>query len=385
MYLQRNIEEEVLAMAGQYPVITITGPRQSGKTTMVKHLFGNLPYYSFENPDTRALVESDPRAFLKKNNEGAVMDEVQHIPALLSYLQQIVDEQSDKVKFILTGSNQFSLMDKVTQSLAGRTAIITLLPLSLTEIDKTAMQLTDELILQGFYPGVHMHRLNPYKAYRNYTETYLERDLRNLIQVKELSLFRKFIRICAGRVGNLVNLSAIANETGVAVNTVKAWITLLEASYIAYLLQPWADNISKRVIKSPKIYFYDVGLLCFILGIENANQLSRDPLRGAIFENMIVSELIKSRFNKGLDSNLYFYRDSHHNEVDIVLKHGSMLQPIEIKSAQTFHPEFLKRFRNFQKTFPDRMIDPVLVYDGEQEQKVLGIELVNFRNMKKLI
>jgi len=385
MYFKREIESEVLEMATQYPVLTITGPRQSGKTTLVKHLFGHLPYYSFESPDTRTLVEADPRTFLKQNQSGAILDEIQNIPELLSYLQQVVDENRDKVRFILTGSNQFSLMDNITQSLAGRTAIIKLLPLSLKEIDENLTITTDDIILKGFYPGVYAQNLTPYKAYRNYYETYIERDLHKLIRIKDLSQFQHFIRICAGRAGNLVNLSAIASETGVSVATVKAWITILEASYIVFLLQPFSDNIGKRYIKSPKIYFYDVGLLCFLLGIENTGQLGRDPLRGAIFENMVIVEMMKKRFNKGLDSNLFFYRDSNHSEVDIVIRKGWELQPIEVKSSRTFHPEFLKQFRNFQKTFPERMIDPVLVYDGEQEQKVRGIEVVNFRNMGKLI
>lgn len=371
-------------MAAQYPVLTITGPRQSGKTTLVKHLFGHLPYYSFESPDTRALVSSDPRSFLKQNINGAIFDEIQNIPELLSYLQQVVDENREAVKFILTGSNQFSLMDNVTQSLAGRTAIIKLLPLSISEIGENAGASTDTILLRGFYPGVYAQKLSPYKAYRNYYETYIERDLHKLIKVKDLSQFQHFIRICAGRTGNLVNLSAIAGETGVAVATIKAWITILEASYIVFLLQPFYENIGKRYIKSPKIYFYDVGLLCFMLGIENTNQLSRDPLRGAIFENMIVVEFMKSRFNKGLDNNLFFYRDSNHSEIDIVRRLGHELQPVEVKSSGTFHQDFLKQFTHFKKAFPERVADPLLVYDGDLEQDVRGVRLVNFRNLNKL-
>lgn len=384
MYLKRAIETEVLEMAAQYPVLTITGPRQSGKTTLVKHLFGHLPYYSFESPDTRALVSSDPRSFLKQNINGAIFDEIQNIPELLSYLQQVVDENREAVKFILTGSNQFSLMDNVTQSLAGRTAIIKLLPLSISEIEENAGTTTDTILLRGFYPGIYAQKLTPYKAYRNYYETYIERDLHKLIKVKDLSQFQHFMRICAGRTGNLVNLSAIAGETGVSVSTIKAWITILEASYIVFLLQPFYENIGKRYIKSPKIYFYDVGLLCFMLGIEDTNQLSRDPLRGAIFENMVVVELMKMRYNKGLDSNLFFYRDSNHSEIDIVRRLGHELQPVEVKSSGTFHPDFLKQFTHFQKAFPERVADPLLVYDGDLEQDVRGVQLVNFRNLNKL-
>ena len=381
MYLKRVIEQEVIAMSKQYPVITITGPRQSGKTTLSKHLFSELPYVNFENPDTRLFTSTDPRAFLNSNRNGAILDEIQNVPELLSYLQQIVDERRNEVKFILTGSNQFMLLDNVTQSLAGRTAILKLLPLELSEIGEDKFLPTNDLILKGFYPGVYVHRLTPYKAYRNYYETYLERDLRKLIQIKDLGLFQKFIRICAGRAGNLLNASALSNETAVSVGTIKSWLAILEASYIIFFLNPYFENTGKRYIKSPKIYFYDVGLLAFLLGIEDSNQLERDPLRGALFENMVVSEFMKKRFNKGMDSNLFFYHDSHHNEIDIIIKHGNQLQPIEIKSSQTFHSDFLKQFKYFNKSHADRVVNPVLIYDGEMQQKVQDVEIVNFRNV----
>ncbi|HNS16185.1 MAG TPA: ATP-binding protein [Bacteroidales bacterium] len=382
MYIQRIIEDEVIKMSKEYPVLTITGPRQSGKTTLSRHLFGNLPYYNFENPDTRFMVSSDPRAFLNNIDKGAILDEIQNIPELISYLQQIADERRSEITFILTGSNQLLLIDKVTQSLAGRTAILKLLPLGLSEIGPEKSLPTSDLMLRGFYPGVYAHKLNPYKAYRNYYETYLERDLRKITQIKDLQLFQKFVRICAGRISNLVNASAIANETGVSVGTVKSWMSMLEASYIAYFLPPYFENFGKRYIKAPKIYFYDVGLAAFLLGIENTTQLDRDPLRGALFENMIVSEFMKNRFNKGLDSNLFFYHDSHHNEIDIVIKHGNLLQPVEIKSSQTFHPDFIKQFNHFLRTFPNSTVKPVLIYDGITEQKVQEVEVINFRNLE---
>jgi hypothetical protein len=385
MYLKRVIEEEVISMAKQYPVITITGPRQSGKTTLSKYLFNELPYFNFENPDTRIFATNDPRAFLNNIRNGAILDEIQNVPELISYLQQIVDERRNEVKFILTGSNQFMLLDKVTQSLAGRTAVLKLLPLELSEIGEEKSLPTNDLILKGFYPGVYVHELTPYKAYRNYYETYLERDLHKLIQIKDLGLFQKFIRICAGRAGNLLNASAIANEAGVSVSTVKSWLAILEASYIVFFLNPYFENIGKRYIKSPKIYFYDVGLLAFLLGIEDSNQLDRDPLRGALFENMIVSEFIKMRFNKGMDCNLFFYHDSHHNEIDVIIKHGSRLQPVEIKSSQTFHTDFLKQFKHFSKSHSNRVVNPILVYDGEMQQKVQDVEIINFRNIEKIV
>jgi predicted AAA+ superfamily ATPase len=327
------------------------------------------------------LAESDPRAFLSRLKKGAILDEVQHVAFLLSYLQQIVDERREERLFILTGSNQFSLLNNVTQSLAGRTAILKLLPLSLTEIPAVKAHTTDEIMYKGFYPAVHAYQLNPTKTYRNYYETYLERDLRQLIHIRELSLFQKFIRICAGRTGNIFNASALAEETGVSVKTVQSWVSILETSYVLMRLQPYHENINKRLIKSPKLYFYDVGLAIYLLGIEETGQLERDPLRGALFENMILMELIKQRVNQGLDPNFYFYRDSHHFEIDVVQKSGNQLIPYEIKSAQTFHPTFLKGLERFRKIFQERIQEMYLIYDGETRSSIGDIRLINYRDL----
>jgi len=381
MYIKRDIEEEVLNMAGEYPVITITGPRQSGKTTLARHLFTNLPYYSFENPDIRLQAEEDPRAFLNGIPNGAVLDEIQNAPFILSYLQQIVDEQKSKQTYILTGSNQFSLLSSITQSLAGRTAILKLLPFSFNEISSTLNRKTDEIIHTGFYPAVFRSKLNPTKIYRNYYETYLERDLRQLIQIKDLSLFQKFMKICAGRIGNLFNASAIASETGVSVKTIQSWVSILEASFVVMQLHPFFENLNKRMIKSPKLYFYDTGLASYLLGIEEAGQLNRDPLRGALFENMIVMEFVKKRLNKGYNHNLYFYRDSHHLEIDLIRKNGNELITFEIKSAQTFHPDFLKGLFKLKKMFGDRVTGQYLIYDGEVKSSVKGVVIQNFRDI----
>ena len=381
MYLKRTIEKEVLSMAKSYPVVTITGPRQSGKTTLAKHLFSHLPYYSFENPDTRLFAENDPRAFLNQLETGAILDEIQHVPQLFSYLQQIVDENQNDVLFILTGSNQFSLLNKISQSLSGRTAILKLLPFSFEETPKLKLMQTDEIMYKGFYPAIHTKNLNPTKAYRNYYETYLERDMRQLIQVKDLSLFQKFIRICAGRIGNLYNASAIASEVGVSVKTIQSWTSILEASYVLMRLQPFFENINKRLIKSPKLYFYDVGLATYLLGIEKPQQLSRDPLRGALFENMLVMELVKRRFNQGLEPNYYFYRDSHHFEIDIIQKTGNDLIPYEIKSAQTFNSGFIKTLAHFKKLFKQRIPEMFLIYDGELQSEIQDVQVLNFRNL----
>ena len=369
-------------MSREYPVITITGPRQSGKTTLVRHLFPELPYFSLENPDIRMLAETDPRAFLRRTKEGAILDEIQNAPFLFSYLQQIVDEQRERSTFILTGSNQFTLLDNISQSLAGRTAILKLLPLSFAEVPGFKGKSTDKIMYEGFYPAIHAYGSDPTKTYRNYYETYLERDLRQLLHVRELSLFQRFIRICAGRTGNLFNASAIAEETGVSVKTVQSWVSILEASYILLRLPPYHANIRKRLIKSPKLYFYDVGLAAYLLGIEEVSQMERDPLRGALFENMIIMELIKRRMNRGLDPHLFFYRDSHHFEIDAVQKSGSRLIPHEIKSAQTFHPGFLKGLHRFRELFGESVVDKMfLVYDGMSQGQVGGVQLVNFRDL----
>ena len=382
MYIEREIEKEILSMVGLYPVITITGPRQSGKTTLAKHLFSYLPYYSLENPDVRFLAETDPRAFLKQFTKGAILDEIQNVPQLLSYLQQIVDENRDKVLFILTGSSQFSLMNKISQSLAGRTALFKLLPFSFSESQGLKNKSTDEILLKGFYPAIQATKIETPKFYRNYYETYLERDVRQLIQLRDLSLFQKFIKLCAGRVANLYNASSLATETGVAVNTIRSWISILEASYILVRLTPYYENINKRLIKSPKLYFYDTGLAAYLLGIETTIQISRDPLRGALFENMIIIEKVKQRFNAGMDSNFFFFRDSNGFEVDLIQKKGNELIPYEIKSAQTFHPEFLKGLKRFKKIFKERINEMFLIYDGEMEVTIDNVQLLNFRNIK---
>lgn len=380
-YIYREMEAEMEKLENLYPVFVITGPRQSGKTTLARHKYPDLPYFSFENPDIRLMAQTDPRAFLNNIAGGAILDEVQHVPDLISYLQQIVDENREQSRFILTGSNQFLLMTRITQSLAGRAAILKLLPLSLKELPTTETTLASELIFNGFYPVVHSRQADPTKTYRNYYETYLERDLRHLLQVKNLSLFQRFVRICAGRIGNLFNASAIAGETGVSVATIQSWLSILEASYVVMQLQPFHDNMNKRLIKSPKLYFYDTGLACYLLGIENVRQVARDPLYGALFENMVIMDAVKHRYNEGTDHNMYFYRDSHHAEIDLVFKRANELIPIEIKSSQTYHPDFTKGLRNFRKIFDDRIPKSFLTYDGDIELMQLEVELINFRHL----
>jgi predicted AAA+ superfamily ATPase len=380
-YIPRAIEPVIRELVLQYPVITITGPRQSGKTTLVKKMFPDMTYLNLENPDLREMAISDPRAFLKQTQNGAILDEIQRAPELFSYLQEIVDHSARPGQYILTGSNQFSLLNSISQSLAGRTVVLKLLPFSIGEIRDVVNGLTtDELLVRGFYPAIYKNHLNPVIAYRSYYETYIERDVRQLIQIKDLFLFRKFVRLCAGRVGQILNASQLSGEVGVSVPTIKSWLSILQASYLITLLPPYFENIKKRLIKSPKLYFYDVGLASYLLGIEKPVHAERDPLRGALFENLVVMELFKARFNRAMDANLYFFRDSHQNEVDVVFRQGHHFIIAEVKSAQTFNASFLKGLRHFEKIFPDRVKRAFLVYDGTYHQQMNEIEILNYRD-----
>ena len=378
---QREIATELQELANTYPVITVIGPRQSGKTTLVRHVFPDKEYANLEALDFRDLADKDPRGFLERYPNGAILDEIQRVPKLLSYIQTIVDETNLKGMFLLTGSHQLELHHAISQSLAGRTAILTLLPMSLDELIKAGIDLSlDESLIKGGYPRIHNDNLDPTKAYRNYFQTYVERDLRQLINVKDLVQFERFVRICAGRIGQIVNLEQIGGEVGISSHTVKEWISILEASFIIFRLQPYFDNFGKRIIKSPKLFFSDVGLATYLLGIENEMQMSRDPLRGHLVENLVVLELMKWRTNHGLDPQLYYYRDVQKNEIDVIFKQGNQLVPIEIKSSKTFNTEFLTKLDFFQELAKPRAPKGYLIYAGEQEQQIHSIELLNYRH-----
>ena len=347
--IKRDIEDIVKKLKSKYQVIVITGPRQSGKTTLARKLFFQLKYANLEEIDTRNYATKDPRGFLKYYGNNLIIDEIQRVPELLSYLQVEVDGNK-KSFFVLTGSNQFEMMSGVSQSLAGRCLVLRLLPFSINELKRKYKELdSDTLILKGFYPRIYDKKIEPSIFYNGYVSTYLERDLRLLINLKDLYTFQKFLKICAGRTGSILNLESIANDVGVSHTTVRSWLNILEASYIIFFLPPYYRNLSKRLIKSPKLYFYDVGLCCYLLGIENKKQLFRDPLRGALFENLVVSEFIKLKYNKIRNFNLFFYRDSNGTEVDLFVQTGSKIMPVEIKSSKTFNEDFAK---NIEKTFP---------------------------------
>ncbi|MDE6335246.1 MAG: ATP-binding protein [Muribaculaceae bacterium] len=380
-YIYRVMSEAINEASVYFPVITLTGPRQSGKSTLLRHLFPLLPYMSLENPDIRSKAKLDPKGFLASYPEGVIIDEVQHVPDLLSYIQGIVDENPGR-KFYLTGSSQFSLLKNVTQSLAGRTAVFELLPLSLTEISSLKKEdRIDTLLYSGFYPAIWSGKNIPRLLYPNYVKTYLERDVRDLLAIKDLDLFQRFIRLCAARIGSIFNASELSNELGIAVNTVNSWISVLQASYLIYMLPPFFTNTRKRLTKSPKLYFTDCGLAAYLLDIDSPQTMNRDKMRGHLFENMVIMNFLKHRYNHGENGGLYFYRDSNGNEVDLLVKSGTLYSCYEIKSSATFHVDFTKGIKNFEKSYPNLVKDKYIIYAGTTMADFEGISIINFNDI----
>ena len=370
--IQRNIAPVLQHLASQYPVITLTGPRQSGKTTLARSLFADKPYVTLEDPDVRRFASDDPRGFLAGYPQGAIFDEIQRAPELTSYLQGMVDADPQPGRFILTGSHQFELMTQVSQSLAGRTAVLRLLPFTLAEVHRisgaAATPGLAQTLLTGFYPRIHDKGLNPSQAMADYFATYVERDLRQLAAVQDLQRFERFVRLCAGRTGQLLNLNSLGNDAGVSHVTARSWIDLLQTSYIIHLLPPWFTNSGKRLIKAPKLYFYDVGLACWLLGLRSAEQVARDPLWGSLFENFVIMEAMKDRLNAGESPEMYFYRDSEGNEVDLLLPVGGKMHAIEIKAGATVNPDYFKGLKTFAAHHPGALAGGGVVYGGAQNQ-----------------
>jgi predicted AAA+ superfamily ATPase len=383
-FIIRDISAVMLEMYKYFPVLTMTGPRQSGKTTLLRKVFKDLPYYSLENLDIRHFALNDPVGFLNQHPEGMILDEAQNTPDLLSYIQGLVDHNPEK-RFVLSGSSQFSVIVKITQSLAGRTGVLELMPLSYNEIKSKADEKSlDEVLLTGFYPALYSGKNIPSFFYPSYVKTYLERDVRDLLQIKDMMQFQVFLKLCAGRIGSLFNASELSGEVGVSVNTIKSWISVLRASYIIKLLPPFYENISKRLTKTPKLYFYDTGLACYLLDIETEQQLTRDKMRGHLFENFVIMEALKERYNQGKESNLFFYRDSNDVEVDLLLKNGNEYCAIEIKSSQTYHPEFEAGIKSLGKVLNNRLTDKAVIYAGDFENDTAEIQLLNYKNMGRL-
>lgn len=380
--LQRTAANTLLEKSKHYPVIAITGPRQAGKSTLSKLLFPTKSYVSLEDLDHRQFAIEDPRGFLSQFPDGAILDEIQHAPDLFSYIQTIVDSQYIPGLFILTGSQQFGLTAKITQSLAGRVGFIQLLPFTLDEL-KNGNCLPDtleELLFKGCYPPIYHRNISPQSWLSDYVMTYIERDVRQLINIQDLRTFHRFLQMCAARTGQILNLSSLANDCGITHNTAKAWISVLEASYIVFLLSPHYKNYNKRLIKSPKLYFIDTGLACLLAGIQHATQLISHSMRGALFETLVASELLKKRFNAGLLSNLYFWRDSQGHEIDLILEEGENLVPIEIKSGQTIASDYFSGIQ-YWRTLSKQSTEAWLVYAGDQNQNRDGIHLINWENI----
>ncbi|MBN1930998.1 MAG: ATP-binding protein [Desulfobacterales bacterium] len=376
--ITREITKEFKESLKEYPVVTVLGPRQSGKTTLVKMTLPDKPYFSLEDPDIRLAAEADPRGFLGNVPQGAILDEIQRLPILLSYIQGIVDERKEKGMFILTGSHQPDVHQAVSQTLAGRTAILQLLPFSMTELFKYKRSWeTYKLIVTGAFPRIHDEKLTPARFYNGYIQTYVERDVRTLINVKDLDQFQRFLTLLAGRIGQIVNYTSLSNDIGLSGTAVKNWISVLKASYVVFELQPFFENIKKRLVKSPKIFFTDTGLVSHLLGIETANQASRDPLRGNLYENFVILEILKSIVNRGKRPELFFYRDTHGNEVDLIIRRRRRLIPVEIKSAATFNKTFIKNISLFQELTKDRTLGGYVFYDGQTSLEVNDTTIQN--------
>lgn len=377
--IPRIITPELSAQLQEYPVITVIGPRQAGKTTLVRTALPDYNYVTLENPEVREIASDDPKGFLKRYPDRAIFDEIQRAPHLLSYLQGMVDEDQRNGRFVLTGSHQLELRAAVTQSLAGRTGMLHLLPLSIAELEGVDIRFDgfEEYIHHGFLPRVYDQHQRPHTAYANYYQTYVERDVRQLIQLKDATLFEKFIKLLAGRVGQVINYQSLANDVGVDGKTIKQWLSILEASFVVFKLPPYFENFGKRVIKSPKYYFTDTGLLAYLLDIEKAAQVTRDPLVGSLFENLVVLEALKARYNQGAAASLYFFRDNHGNEIDLLHKSGSALTGVEIKAAATWNRGFKKALNRFaDKLSP--LARRFVVYSGDVQSFSDGVEALPY-------
>ncbi len=380
--IKRNLKDKLLQLAEKFPIVSVTGPRQSGKTTLVRSVFPDYSYENLEDPETRLFAQNDPRSFLNLS-ERMIIDEIQWVPELFSYLQTLTDNQNVEGQFIISGSQSFLLNENISQSLAGRVAILNLLPFSYEELKFGNIRISEtvDLLFQGFYPRLYDKGIAPEDFYPNYIQTYIERDVRQLKNIQDLNLFVRFMKLCAGRTGQLLNLSSLANDTGISVNTAKSWISLLETSFVIYLLQPHHKNFNKRLVKMPKLYFFDTGLVSSLLEIQSSKQLSTHYLYGAIFENFIISELLKDRFHRGLRSNLYFWRDHKGVEIDCIMEQGDKLIALEIKSAKTYTESFFKNIAYLEKISDREIYQSVVIYGGDRSISTKWGELCSWKEI----
>ena len=383
--IKRNIQQELAKLAQEYKVVTITGPRQSGKTTLARMQFPDYTYVNLEEPETRQLAERDAKEFLKRYSVPIIIDEIQRLPMLLSYIQVECDKSNIKGQYILTGSHQPALKAEISQSLAGRTAILQLLPLSIKELTEAGIQLDrDEYLFKGFMPQLYEENIDITRFYRNYYMTYVERDARQLVNIRNFSSFEVFIKLLAGRVGPLVNLNSLAGDVGVSSSTLGEWLSILEASYIVFRLPPYFENFGKRLIKTPKLYFTEVGLAAYLLDLENPGMVTRDPLMGNLFENMVIVEALKARYNAGKDAGLYFFRDSNGLEIDLLQSANRKLYPMEIKAARTYNSDFAVNIKKFER-LNDKTAGGSVIYSGDNVQKIGNIQLLNFVDTADII
>jgi len=377
--ISRKLTQTLQRLATSFPVITVTGPRQSGKTTLVRDLFSDKPYVTLEDPSERLFAEEDPKGFLARFEKGAIFDEAQRWPDLFSYLQGMVDEDREMGRFILTGSQQFGLLAGVSQSLAGRAGVTRLLPLAAPEVPALASGSLNTTILTGGYPALHAQKINAQDWFASYIATYVERDVRQLVNVQDLSTFQRFLRLCAGRTGSLLNLNALAGEAGVTNKVAQAWMSVLQSSDLVYLLPPYHKNFGKRLVKTPKLYFVDTGLACWLLGIRSEEVLALHPLRGSLFETWVIGEALKARYNAGEAADLYFWRDNNGVEADLVYEKDGKLQPIGIKSGATVTSDYIRAGQKAAKFAGDEALTPWLVHGGGDNYERSGVVVIGWR------
>lgn len=382
---KRSLTDTLLRLAGGFPIVAVTGPRQSGKTTLARAAFADKPYVSLENPAERAFAEEDPRGFLARFRDGAIFDEAQRWPALFSWLQGMVDEDRRPGRFVLTGSQQFGLLAGISQSLAGRVAMTQLLPLSLAELAaaERAVPELDRLLLTGGYPTLHADQVAAADWFPSYVATYVERDVRQVMNVQDLGTFQRFLRLCAARTGQMLNLAALAGEAGISQGSARAWLAVLESSYLVHRLPPYHRNFGKRLVKTPKLYFLDVGLACWLLGIGSCEMLALHPLRGALFETWVVGEFVKARFNAGQPAGLYFWRDNNGLESDMLFESGGKLQPVEIKSGQTVTPDYIRAGQKAGRIAGEEALPPWLIHGGADDYERSGVKVVSWRSLAR--
>lgn len=384
--IKRVLSKKLKQLASKFPIVSVVGPRQSGKTTLVKHVFPGIDYVSLEDLDNREFAVNDPRGFLSTHAKGAIIDEAQRVPGLFSYLQTEVDNKPKPGRFILTGSQNFLLQQNISQSLAGRAALLKLLPFSMDELRHAGYKFVDapDYIFRGAYPRIYDRKINPKDWYPDYIHTYIERDVRLIKNIPDLNVFQKFVKLCAGRTGQVLNLSSLGNDCGITHNTAKAWLSILEASYIIFLVRPYYKNFNKRLVKAPKLYFYDTGIVCSLLGIQGARQVSSHYLYGSIFESLIMSEIVKAGFNSGKTRDCYYWRDKSGNEIDCIVQMPEQMFRIEIKSSKTVAEDFFNGFRYWEKIARGGKGKSFLVYGGRENQKRSRLDIIGWNEVSSI-